>query len=177
MVQLSHVTGSHNAAEGHAPDCIRFAGTGVSALLVLLGIVGFCLEAIGTGYGAEAQSIGIFNTSAPANLLHMVVGAAGLALVGRGSVHARRFLLVAGGIYLVLADVEAFLASSESPTLIVTNSGTGVTHLPHVAWTLHLAVGTVLIVAGLVAAARIRTAYRSGQASRTGAHGTQLSAR
>lgn len=87
---------------------VQKAALAVGAVFVLVGILGF-VPGITTNYDqlqfaghhSEAMLLGLFQVSALHNIVHLLFGAAGIAL-SRSAVNAKSFLLYGGIIYLVL---------------------------------------------------------------------------
>jgi Domain of unknown function (DUF4383) len=78
----------------------RLYAAAVGALLVVLGIVGFFYSASLGGPGDVAAALGLLRVNGWLNLLHVAFGALGLLAAG---VASRRYALVAGGLFTVLA--------------------------------------------------------------------------
>ena len=87
---------------------VQVAATLVGAVFLLVGVLGFIpgittnhdgLEA--AGHRSHAELLGIFQVSILHNIVHLLFGAAGIALA-RTAPSARRFLVGGGAIYLVL---------------------------------------------------------------------------
>lgn len=87
---------------------VQVAATLVGAVFLLVGVLGFIpgittnydgLEA--AGHRSHAELLGIFQVSILHNVVHLLFGAAGIALA-RTAPSARRFLVGGGAIYLVL---------------------------------------------------------------------------
>ncbi|HEV2798658.1 MAG TPA: DUF4383 domain-containing protein [Nocardioides sp.] len=87
---------------------VQAAAALVGAVFVLVGVLGFIpgittdydsLEA--AGHESHAKLLGIFQVSVLHNIVHLLFGAAGLAMA-RSASTARAFLVGGGAIYLVL---------------------------------------------------------------------------
>lgn len=87
---------------------LQMAATVVAAVFLLVGVAGF-IPGVTTDYDAmefaghesEAMLLGIFQVSVLHNVVHLLFGAAGLALA-RSWDGARAFLIGGGLVYLVL---------------------------------------------------------------------------
>ena len=97
---------SHSATRQGSP--IQAASAVVGAVFLLVGVLGFIpgitsdydsLRA--AGHESDAELLGVFQVSVLHNVVHLLFGAAGLALARTAS-GARAFLLGGGAIYLVL---------------------------------------------------------------------------
>lgn len=80
----------------------------VGAVFLLVGVLGFIpgittnYESLGfAGHGSEALLLGIFQVSILHNIVHLLFGAAGIAM-SRTPGQAKQYLLYGGVIYLVL---------------------------------------------------------------------------
>ncbi|MDG4801197.1 DUF4383 domain-containing protein [Micromonospora sp. WMMD980] len=103
---MAHSRARRNPAAGRPP--VRRVASGFAVLLLLLGVLGFVpgvtsayAELRFAGPGSGARLLGVFQVSVLQNLVHLVLGAAGLALA-RTVAGARAFLLGGGAVYLVL---------------------------------------------------------------------------
>ncbi|HYN94449.1 MAG TPA: DUF4383 domain-containing protein [Pilimelia sp.] len=80
----------------------------VGAVFLLVGILGF-IPGITTdydtmkfaGHESEAKLLGVFQVSILHNIVHLLFGAAGLALARRADT-ARTYLIAGGAVYIVL---------------------------------------------------------------------------
>jgi hypothetical protein len=87
---------------------IQKASLAVGAVFLLVGILGF-IPGITANYhllgmagpGSGALLLGIFQVSVLHNIVHLLFGAAGIAMA-RSATQSRNFLLVGGAVYLVL---------------------------------------------------------------------------
>ena len=87
---------------------VQTAALGVAATFLLVGVLGF-IPGITTDYGtmqfagheSEAKLLGLFQVSILHNIVHLLFGAAGLAMARTVS-GARTYLIGGGAIYLVL---------------------------------------------------------------------------
>ncbi|MDQ0924955.1 hypothetical protein QF038_003463 [Pseudarthrobacter sp. W1I19] len=87
---------------------IQKAALAVGAVFLLVGVLGFIpgitsnYESLGfAGHESEALLLGIFQVSILHNIVHLLFGAAGIALA-RNAAQSRNYLIVGGAIYLVL---------------------------------------------------------------------------
>ena len=90
------------------PHPVRAAAMAVAVVFLLVGVLGFVpgitahLDRISfAGPGSGAHLLGVFHVSVLHNLVHLLFGAAGLALA-RTVPTARSFLIGGGALYLVL---------------------------------------------------------------------------
>ncbi|WP_175441223.1 DUF4383 domain-containing protein [Micromonospora humi] len=146
---MAHSRARRNPADGRAP--VRRVASGFAVLLLLLGVLGFVpgvtsayAELRFAGPGSGAHLLGVFQVSALQNLVHLVSGAAGLALA-RTVAGARAFLLGGGAVYLVLWLYGlAVDRRSEANVLALDRADT---------W-LHLLLGATMLALGLFAGRR-----------------------
>lgn len=95
------------ADEDPARAPVRWAAIICAMFFLAIGFVGFYpgvtanFNQIEMGYGSEAMVLGIFQVSVLHNVVHLILGAAGLAL-SRSSHTARAYLRIAGGITALL---------------------------------------------------------------------------
>lgn len=87
---------------------LQKAAQAVGAVFLLVGVLGFIpgitsnYDSLGfAGHGSEALLLGAFQVSVLHNIVHLLFGAAGLAM-SRSHSRSRSFLLYGGIIYLVL---------------------------------------------------------------------------
>ena len=87
---------------------IQKTALAIGAAFLLVGVLGFIpgittnYEALGfAGHESEALLLGIFQVSVLHNIVHLLFGAAGIAMAGSAA-QSRNYLLVGGAIYLVL---------------------------------------------------------------------------
>jgi len=86
---------------------VRWAAIICAMFFLAIGFAGFYpgvtlnFNSIEMGYGSEAMVLGIFQVSVLHNVIHLLLGAAGLAL-SRSSHSARTYLRTAGGITALL---------------------------------------------------------------------------
>ncbi len=125
----------------------------VGLVFLLVGILGFIPgitsnydELKFAGHDSDAQLLGLFDTSILHNIVHLLLGVAGLALA-RTYNGARNYLLGGGVIYLALFLYGALWGADEG----------GANWIP-VNWAdnvLHVALGTGMILAGLALAKEV----------------------
>ena len=87
---------------------VQKASLAVGAVFLLVGILGFVPGITANfdqlhfaGHHSEALLLGLFQVSALHNIVHLLFGAAGIAMAGSAA-QSRNYLLVGGAIYLVL---------------------------------------------------------------------------
>ena len=86
---------------------VRWAATVVGMFFLAIGFAGFFpgltqnFNSIEMGYGSEAMVLGIFQVSVLHNVIHLLLGALGIAQ-SRFSSSARRYLRIVGGLAAVL---------------------------------------------------------------------------
>ncbi|MFJ6675798.1 DUF4383 domain-containing protein [Actinosynnema sp. NPDC091369] len=96
------------SATTRVPHPVRGAAMAVAVVFLLVGVLGFVpgitahLDRIAfAGPGSGAHLLGVFHVSVLHNLVHLLFGAAGLAMARTAST-ARAFLIGGGAVYLVL---------------------------------------------------------------------------
>jgi hypothetical protein len=122
----------------------------VGVVFLLVGILGF-IPGITTGYGdlrfggphSEAMLFGVFGVSVLHNLVHLLFGVAGVAASWKRGV-SRAFLMVGGGVYLVLWVYGVTIDQGRPENFVPFNTADN--------W-LHLGLGIGMIVAGVAATA------------------------
>ncbi|SCF12107.1 protein of unknown function [Micromonospora tulbaghiae] len=146
---MAHSRARRNPADGRAP--VRRIASGFAVLLLLLGALGFVPGVTGdyadlrfAGPGSGARLFGVFQVSAVHNLVHLVLGVAGLVLA-RTVAGARTFLVGAGAVYLVLWLAGLAIDGRDAANVLAVNSADS--------W-LHLLLGAAMLASGLVAARR-----------------------
>lgn len=99
---------THTSTGIAAGSNVQKASLAVGAVFLLVGILGFVPGITANfdqlhfaGHHSEAMLLGLFQVSALHNIVHLLFGAAGIALA-RTAAGARSFLLYGGIIYLVL---------------------------------------------------------------------------
>ena len=122
------------------------AAAAVGLVFLLVGILGF-VPGITTDYGtmefggheSDAKLLGIFEVSILHNLVHLLFGAAGLALARTWS-GARSYLLGGGAVYLVLWLYGLLIDKEAQANFVPVNNADD--------W-LHLVLGLGMIALGL----------------------------
>ena len=99
---------THTSTGTAARSNVQKASLAVGAVFLLVGVLGFVPGITANfdqlhlaGHHSEAMLLGLFQVSALHNIVHLLFGAAGIALA-RTAGAARAFLLYGGIIYLVL---------------------------------------------------------------------------
>ncbi|WP_205753953.1 DUF4383 domain-containing protein [Arthrobacter nitrophenolicus] len=87
---------------------IQTAALAVGAVFLLVGVLGFIpgittnYETMGfAGHESQALLLGIFQVSVLHNIVHLLFGAAGVAMA-RSAAQSKNYLVIGGAIYLVL---------------------------------------------------------------------------
>ncbi len=125
---------------------VQTAALAVAAVFVLVGVLGFIpgitsnYDALSfAGHHSEAKLLGIFQVSILHNIVHLLFGAAGLALA-RTADGARLYLIGGGAIYLVLWLYGLVVGQESAANFVPLN--------PADDW-LHLVLGLGMIGLGL----------------------------
>jgi hypothetical protein len=134
------------------------AAAAVGLVFLLVGILGF-VPGITTDYGtmefagheSEAKLLGIFEVSILHNIVHLLFGAAGLALARTWS-GARSYLLGGGAVYLVLWLYGLLVDKDTEANFVPVNNADD--------W-LHLVLGVGMIALGLALSRERTTTTRS----------------
>jgi hypothetical protein len=130
---------------------VQAAAALVGAAFLLVGVLGFIpgittdtgsMEA--AGHGSHAELLGIFQVSVLHNVVHLLFGAAGVALARRPS-SARAFLVGGGAVYLVLFLYGLVVDKDSQANFVPLNTADN--------W-LHLVLGAGMIALGLVLSKR-----------------------
>jgi hypothetical protein len=128
---------------------VQAAAALVGAVFLLVGVLGFIpgittgsLE--GAGHESHAELLGIFQVSVLHNVVHLLFGAAGIALARRPS-SARAFLVGGGVIYLGLFLYGLVVDKDSQANFVPLNTADD--------W-LHLVLGAGMIALGVVLARR-----------------------
>jgi hypothetical protein len=107
----------------------------VGAVFLLVGVLGFIPGLTGNfdqlhfaGHESEAMLLGLFQVSALHNIVHLLFGAAGIALA-RTATGARPFLLYGGIIYLVLFVYGLVVPQDSAGNFVPLNGFDNVLHL------------------------------------------------
>ena len=119
---------------------------GLGAVFLLVGVLGF-IPGITTNYGAMnfaghesgAMLLGVFQVSVLHNIVHLLFGAAGIAMA-RTDRMARMFLLGGGAVYLVLWIYGLIIDWNTAANFVPFNSADN--------W-LHLILGLAMVGLGL----------------------------
>jgi hypothetical protein len=132
---------------------VQKASMVVGAVFLLVGVLGFVPGITGNydelgfaGHHSEAMLLGLFQVSALHNIVHLLFGAAGIALARTAS-GARSFLLYGGIIYLVLFVYGLVVPQDSDGNFVPLNSFDNILHL--------------LLGVGMVALAMILTKGRA----------------
>ncbi len=143
MTDRTHVTS--RATTRGTP--VQTAAVLVGAVFLLVGVLGFIpgittdydsLEA--AGHESHAKLLGIFQVSVLHNIVHLLFGAAGLALA-RTAATARAFLIGGGVVYLVLWLYGLLIDKTSQANFVPLNTADD--------W-LHFVLGLGMIALGVV---------------------------
>ena len=116
------------------------------AIYLAVGIVGFLPFLGGSVTMTNSKLLGLFNINLLHNLVHVVIGIAGLAAV-TSLPNSRRFCQVVGAILLLLGVLGVFVANP-----------LGLLYIGQLDITLHLVTGAVLAYFGFAAPVSTRSA-------------------
>ncbi len=138
---------SGTAHGGTARTNMQKAAAAVGAVFLLVGILGF-IPGITSGYGgmefaghqSTARLLGIFEVSILHNVVHLLFGAAGLALARSWS-GARGYLLGGGAVYVLLWLYGLLIDKSSPANFVPVNRADD--------W-LHLVLGLGMVGLGLL---------------------------
>jgi hypothetical protein len=126
---------------------VQKAALAVGAVFLLVGILGFIPgittnydQLAGAGHESEALLLGIFQVSILHNIVHLLFGAAGIALA-RSVPGARNYLIWGGAIYLVLWLYGMFIDHESTANFVPLNTADN--------W-LHFILGIGMIALGLL---------------------------
>ncbi|MGM9472411.1 DUF4383 domain-containing protein [Pseudarthrobacter sp. YS3] len=126
---------THTSTSVTARTNVQKASMIVGAVFLLVGILGFVPgitsdydQLAFAGHHSEAMLLGLFQVSALHNIVHLLFGAAGLALA-RSAAGARSFLLYGGVIYLVLFVYGLVVPQDSAGNFVPLNSLDNVLHL------------------------------------------------
>jgi hypothetical protein len=139
-------TASHPAQHHMMGLTLHNTAMGIGAVFLLVGVLGF-IPGITTNYGAMnfaghesgAMLLGVFQVSVLHNIVHLLFGAAGIAMARTGQM-ARWFLLGGGIVYLLLWIYGLVIDMSSGANFVPFNSADN--------W-LHLVLGVAMIGLGL----------------------------
>jgi hypothetical protein len=144
------VSRSHPATASDRP-LVRTAALAVAAVFLLVGVLGFIPGITSdyntmafAGHESEAKLLGVFQVSILHNIVHLLFGAAGLALARTVS-GARNYLIGGGAIYLVLWLYGLVIDHESAANFIPVNSADN--------W-LHLLLGLGMIALGFLTTRR-----------------------
>jgi hypothetical protein len=136
---------------------IQKAALAVGAVFLLVGVLGFIpgitsnYSALGfAGHGSDALLLGIFQVSVLHNIVHLLFGAAGIAMA-RSAAQSRNYLVGGGAVYLVLWIYGLLIGKDTAANFVPVNSADD--------W-LHFVLGVAMIGLGL---ALSRGTARSGR--------------
>jgi hypothetical protein len=113
---------------------VQIAATAVGAVFLLVGVLGF-IPGITSGAGigfaghhSEAFLLGLFQVSVLHNVVHLLFGAAGLAL-GRTVGGSKGFLVWGGAVYLVLFVYGLVFGGETAANFVPLNAADNILHL------------------------------------------------
>jgi hypothetical protein len=138
-------THSHSSVKQGSP--IQAASALVGAVFLLVGVLGFIpgitadhdgLRA--AGHESNAELLGVFQVSVLHNIVHLLFGAAGIALARTAS-GARAFLVGGGAIYLVLWLYGLVIDKTSQANFVPLNTADD--------W-LHFVLGAAMVALGVV---------------------------
>lgn len=123
-----------------------------AALSLIIGVLGF-LPGVTSSYASlalfsnrsEAMLLGVFQVSVLHNIIHLVVGVIGLVVAGRRP-SARLYLVFGGAFYLLLFVYGLITSQDSAGNFVPVNTADDV---------LHLALGSLMVIFGLVLGVRI----------------------
>jgi hypothetical protein len=125
---------------------IQKATLAVGVVFLLVGVLGFIpgitsnYGSLGfAGHGSEALLLGIFQVSVLHNIVHLLFGAAGVAL-SRNAAQSRNYLIVGGAIYLVLWLYGLLISQDSAANFVPVNTADN--------W-LHFVLGVAMIGLGV----------------------------
>ena len=133
---------------------VQLAAAVVGATFLLVGVLGFIpgittdYDSLGAaGHESHAKLLGIFQVSILHNIVHLLFGAAGLALARTPST-ARTFLIGGGVVYLVLWLYGLVIDRDSSANFVPVNTADN--------W-LHFVLGVGMIALGVLLTRRAAT--------------------
>ncbi|MGN7250008.1 DUF4383 domain-containing protein [Arthrobacter sp. SAFR-014] len=124
---------------------VQNAGMGVGIVLMVVGVLGF-IPGITARYGelmflgpdSHAMFLGLFQVSMLLNIVQLVIGATGWAM-SRSEMGARRFLMGAGALYIVLSIYGLSVGVDSAANFLSLNTPDN--------WT-HMVLGVLMIACG-----------------------------
>ncbi|CCQ47134.1 putative membrane protein [Pseudarthrobacter siccitolerans] len=126
---------THTSTGMAARTNVQKASMVVGAVFLLVGILGFVPGITGNydqlgfaGHHSEALLLGLFQVSVLHNIVHLLFGAAGIALA-RSAAGARSFLLYGGVIYLVLFVYGLVIPQDSVGNFVPLNGFDNILHL------------------------------------------------
>ncbi|MEV6596555.1 DUF4383 domain-containing protein [Actinoplanes sp. NPDC051346] len=130
---------------------VQTVALAVGVVFLLVGVLGF-IPGVTTGYDAmtfaghesDAELLGVFQVSVLHNIVHLLFGAAGLAMA-RTAAMARLFLIGGGAIYLVLWLYGLIIDHASAANFVPVNTADD--------W-LHFFLGIAMIGLGLLTTRR-----------------------
>lgn len=141
------MTTSNNSAGDRTKTDIQKAATAVGAVFLLVGVLGFIPGITSqydqmsfAGHDSEAMLLGIFQVSVLHNIVHLLFGAAGLAMARTAS-GARNFLIYGGVVYLILWIYGLVIDQDSAANFVPVNGADN--------W-LHLLLGLGMIALGVL---------------------------
>lgn len=142
------MTTNHNNATGDRTRTnIQKAATAVGAVFLLVGVLGFIPGVTSqydqmsfAGHDSEALLLGVFQVSVLHNIVHLLFGAAGLAMA-RTISGARNYLIYGGVVYLILWIYGIIIDHDSAANFVPVNDADN--------W-LHLLLGIGMIALGVL---------------------------
>ncbi|SEQ06338.1 DUF4383 domain-containing protein [Arthrobacter sp. OV608] len=126
---------THTSTGMAARTNVQKASIVVGAVFLLVGVLGFVPGITSNfdqlhiaGHHSEAMLLGLFQVSALHNIVHLLFGAAGIALA-RSAAGARSFLLYGGVIYLVLFIYGLVVPQDAAGNFVPLNGFDNILHL------------------------------------------------
>jgi hypothetical protein len=126
---------THTGTGTSARTNVQKASMVVGAVFLLVGVLGFVPGITGNydqlgfaGHHSEAMLLGLFQVSVLHNIVHLLFGAAGIALA-RTAAGARSFLLYGGIIYLVLFVYGLVIPQDSAGNFVPLNGFDNILHL------------------------------------------------
>ena len=114
---------------------VRLAALVVGVVLTLIGVLGFIPgvttdydEILMAGHDSEAMLLGLFTVSYLANIVHLVLGVAGL-VTARAANWARAYLVGGGAIFAVLGLYGLFVDQYSGANFLPVNDADNWLHL------------------------------------------------